>query len=535
MTESIFISVSTIGVAFWLDYLRTGRIQFLAAISLCVGLLIAIRPAGIAFLPMIPISIWLQWHRRDVPRTAVAAVVIVSLALGPVIEQVIYRAVHGDQQASLIPGTLLGKAAMVVRQDATFTGSHASNLRELGSALYTIYRPVREYLSRVPSLPALPIMTSAYEVMAQYQILNEEIALMSARAGVPGDVLRNELGIQAIRDNIPGYIRLSLIHYIGQWSIMALKFPPTARSINDYVTGYPRVPLADKLDDLYLHPQASHIAVVVYPALLFAGVLTLAVGLLLPIFVVRRFVGDGPLRYVMIAAFFAATAHVYTLLISFMNVSTPRYLIAVLSANPLGGAIPLPCLQRSGARRAAAIAHRRAIRSECRTRPGPFADVNHGTQVDDTLVRPRRPERAARAIRHILRDIRMRVIARVESGASRREAADQFDISPSAAVKWVKCFHETGSCAAKPRGGSTSPLEEHAQLVLALIEEQPDLTLDEVVSAMHKHGLQAVAPPCGGSSSATTSPSKKSLRAAEQDRADVARARRRWMRQQAHA
>jgi transposase len=48
-------------------------------------------------------------------------------------------------------------------------------------------------------------------------------------------------------------------------------------------------------------------------------------------------------------------------------------------------------------------------------------------------------------------DIRMRVIARVEGGASRREAAEQLDISPSAAVKWVKCFHETGSCAAKPR------------------------------------------------------------------------------------
>src|ERR1700758_2015533 len=86
-------------------------------------------------------------------------------------------------------------------------------------------------------------------------------------------------------------------------------------------------------------------------------------------------------------------------------------------------------------------------------------------------------------------DIRMRVIARVEGGASRREAAEQLDISPSAAVKWVKCFHETGSCAAKPRGGSTSPLEVHAPWLLALIEEQPDLTLDEVVSAMHKHGI----------------------------------------------
>src|SRR5262245_31091947 len=42
----------------------------------------------------------------------------------------------------------------------------------------------------------------------------------------------------------------------------------------------------------------------------------------------------------------------------------------------------------------------------------------------------------------------------------------------------------------------------------------------------------AVAPRCGASSSATRSLSKKSLRAAEQERADVARARRRWMREQ---
>src|SRR6266404_9762599 len=86
-------------------------------------------------------------------------------------------------------------------------------------------------------------------------------------------------------------------------------------------------------------------------------------------------------------------------------------------------------------------------------------------------------------------DIRMRVIARVEGGASRREAAEQLDISPSAAVKWVKCFHETGSCAAKPRGGSISPLEKHSDFLLGLIEQQSDLTLDEVVLAMRKHKI----------------------------------------------
>ena len=86
-------------------------------------------------------------------------------------------------------------------------------------------------------------------------------------------------------------------------------------------------------------------------------------------------------------------------------------------------------------------------------------------------------------------DMRARVIGRVESGASRREAAEHYDVSASTAVIWVKCFHETGRCAAKPRGGSTSPLEEHAEFLLALIEEQADLTLDEVICAMRQHRI----------------------------------------------
>jgi transposase len=53
-------------------------------------------------------------------------------------------------------------------------------------------------------------------------------------------------------------------------------------------------------------------------------------------------------------------------------------------------------------------------------------------------------------------DMRKRVIAEVENGASRREAAEEFEVSASTAIIWVKCFRETGRCAAKPRGGSIS-------------------------------------------------------------------------------
>jgi transposase len=75
-------------------------------------------------------------------------------------------------------------------------------------------------------------------------------------------------------------------------------------------------------------------------------------------------------------------------------------------------------------------------------------------------------------------EMRERVIARVESGASRREAAEHFEISPSAAVKWLQRWRDAGSSTAKPHGGSTSPLEK-----------QPDLTLDEVLAAMRKRRI----------------------------------------------
>lgn len=76
-------------------------------------------------------------------------------------------------------------------------------------------------------------------------------------------------------------------------------------------------------------------------------------------------------------------------------------------------------------------------------------------------------------------ELRRRVIGFVEAGGSRREAAEQFDIGVSSAIRWMQRFREDGTCEPMPRGGSTSPLEEYAEQILALNREQPDLSLDE--------------------------------------------------------
>jgi transposase len=87
-------------------------------------------------------------------------------------------------------------------------------------------------------------------------------------------------------------------------------------------------------------------------------------------------------------------------------------------------------------------------------------------------------------------DLRERVIKAVETGASRREAADGFEVSASSAVKWLQRWREERSAAPKPRGGSISPLEEFATEILALVAEQPVLTLVETVAALRKRRIK---------------------------------------------
>ena len=60
-------------------------------------------------------------------------------------------------------------------------------------------------------------------------------------------------------------------------------------------------------------------------------------------------------------------------------------------------------------------------------------------------------------------ELRVRVIRFVQGGGSRREAAEQFDVSVSSAIRWVQRFRDEGTCEPIPRGGSTSPLSRRSE------------------------------------------------------------------------
>lgn len=79
-------------------------------------------------------------------------------------------------------------------------------------------------------------------------------------------------------------------------------------------------------------------------------------------------------------------------------------------------------------------------------------------------------------------DLRERLVEAVNAGASRRAAAERFDVSAATAVRWMQRVRDTGGFEAKPVGGDrrSDRIERQAEFILATVAETPDITLAEL-------------------------------------------------------
>lgn len=80
-------------------------------------------------------------------------------------------------------------------------------------------------------------------------------------------------------------------------------------------------------------------------------------------------------------------------------------------------------------------------------------------------------------------DLRERVVVAIEGGLSTGEAAKRFAIGKAGA--WARLKRASGSVAppkqGKPKG---SVLDAHARFIFGLIDETPDITLEEIAERL---------------------------------------------------
>lgn len=89
-------------------------------------------------------------------------------------------------------------------------------------------------------------------------------------------------------------------------------------------------------------------------------------------------------------------------------------------------------------------------------------------------------------------DLRVRVLAAVEAGATHREAGERFGVSPASVSRWGHRKREEGEPRPKALGGDdrrSGRIEAHHDAVLAALGPAKDATIEEVRLVLSQQGL----------------------------------------------
>ena len=88
-------------------------------------------------------------------------------------------------------------------------------------------------------------------------------------------------------------------------------------------------------------------------------------------------------------------------------------------------------------------------------------------------------------------DLCERVVAVIDGGLSRRQAAARFEVSVSSAIRWHALARRTGDATPRRQGGDrrSGRIEAHADVILSAVSKQPDITLAELRELLTGHGV----------------------------------------------
>ena len=88
-------------------------------------------------------------------------------------------------------------------------------------------------------------------------------------------------------------------------------------------------------------------------------------------------------------------------------------------------------------------------------------------------------------------DLRERVIAVIDGGVSRRQAATRFGVSVSSAIRWHTLARCSGDATPKRQGGDrrSGRIEAHAGVILDAVAKQSDITLAELRALLAGRGV----------------------------------------------
>lgn len=240
LTESVFMSSSMALLAAVVRFERTGAIEAVWMAATAAGLASVVRSTGLAFVPVVPVMVWLGWQRWPASRrarTMGAAVLPLVVLVGG--ERLLARAVHGEEVTSLLGRHLFAKAGLTTAPPLARPSPDALRAR-LETHLDARFAPIRELLARA-SPDVRGVLTLYYEGCLQGPCVPELGPPLPWGGRQLNDVLL-DVALSRISRAPVMFARVIATDYRSLWVVVRLRHPAIGRDLRAFVAANQPLP-----------------------------------------------------------------------------------------------------------------------------------------------------------------------------------------------------------------------------------------------------------------------------------------------------
>ncbi len=309
LPESIIFSLLNLAVVFLFQEKKGGLIIF----ALICGIIASLKPIGI-LLSLILFIIFFIKNKS----THKVLIFLIFFTIPNIIENSFFYSQYKERN-TVFEQSVIGKLVILSGKDSFIINDYPEELWPLLKKTKKEFRIVHKFLSSLDSILLKAELLSDYEVIAQYQTFNlESVKELKFDKNIVFENT-NRIFLTIIKNNFYDYLKLSLFHYLGNWSI---------GSKERFLKGnYENVPLYQELikssGPINLPSQIT----LVFAQILFA--LLLFIFIIHNLYILLCFFKVIVKNSIFINSSIIFLIQSYLIVTSFINVSTPRYLMVV--------------------------------------------------------------------------------------------------------------------------------------------------------------------------------------------------------------
>ena len=327
LTESLFVSLTIAILALIVLMVQRPQPRLVVLMSTAIGLAIAVRPPGYAFVPLLPVLGLLLWPRIRERWLVYLAGAVVPLLVVLTLETLAYAWHHPLPRDSLTGRHMFAKAALI---DAGIANPYPDGhpYRAIWQQMETDAAPVRRLIAAAPGHSARSHVLRNYEVTLQYRFAEAAVMPASKATGLSPSAVMLDVGLARLRSAPLGYLWLSAQHFGGLWVVYAASHPASAPQINAFLDAHRPLPMDDASGSLTDPAPTRSQALLVQPVMLALGAVTALAILLLA----ASWLARTPPPALIIAGVSALMVNGNFLLIALTGVGIPRYTLAMWPA-----------------------------------------------------------------------------------------------------------------------------------------------------------------------------------------------------------